>query len=101
MEKADFLEKVKEIGTCEDDATRRSLLADLQEGVSADYDAFTESSSKNEELTAEVTRLQEHNMKLFLQVGSPAGGNTPPDNPPEVKEKRKFEDLFNEKGRLK
>lgn len=100
MDKETVLAKIKEIGTCEDDATRRSLLADLSEGVSADYDSLSESTSKNEELTAEITRLQEHNMKLFLQIGTPdAGGNK--ETPPEVTEKPKFEDLFDGKGGFK
>lgn len=99
MEKNAFLEKIKEIGTCEDDATRRSLLADLQEEVSADYDSFSESTTKNEELTAEVKRLQEHNMNLFLQIGQPEG-NQKPDKP-EEEEKMKFEDLFDGKGGFK
>ena len=102
MEKEKFLEKIQEIGTCEDDATRRGLLADLQNEVSADYDSFAESSTKNEELTAEVTRLQEHNMKLFLQIGSPAGGgDNKPDETPDETEKPKFEDLFDGKGGFK
>lgn len=101
MEKEKVLERIQEIGTCEDDAARRGLLADLQNDLSADYDAFAESTTKNEELTKKVSELQEHNMKLFLQIGSPAGGGETPPETPEVKEKRKFDDLFDGKGGFK
>lgn len=102
MEKQKVIEMITEIGTCEDDATRRSMLADLQEGLTADYDSFAESTTKNEELTKKVSELQEHNMKLFLQIGSPGGGgDDKPDETPDETDKPKFEDLFDGKGGFK
>lgn len=104
MDKKTFLEKIQEIGTCEDDVTRRSLLAEVNEGVSGVFDQNEELASSNSSLTEDNEKLRSANMDLFLQIGQPKSpedltkgstGLTPPQ------EKRKFENLFNEKGEIK
>lgn len=99
MDKAEFLSKITEIGTCEDDATRRALLTDLSDNVSPIFDNVDTLTQTNSDLTAANQELQEKNMQLFLKVGESRQPNEPEVDPPA--EKRKFENLFNEKGELK
>jgi len=102
ISKEDFDKAIQEIGTCEDDSERRTMLAKLtndSEELFNDVDSLTRS---NEELNAKVKKLQEDNMDLFLQIGSKTteekkkeeGFEEPP-------KKREFKDLFDEKGGLK
>lgn len=98
MELSKLMEMIQNAGTSEDDATRRSILSDIQDEVTSMYNANAELTSSNESLTAEVTRLNEANMKLFLKIGE---DRTPTDAPESPTEKPKFSDLFNEKGEIK
>lgn len=97
---------INKIGTCEDEAERRTLLDDFRNDI-------TELCETEEGLEKQVNtykedneKLRSANMKLFLQVGEQ---KTPEEemetktgvHKEEEKPKRKFEDLFNEKGRLK
>ena len=99
MDKETFLEKIKEIGSCEDEVTRRSLLADLNDGVSGVFDENETLTQTNSELSADNDRLREVNNSLWQSYGT----NKPnPQNETglESGEKRKFENLFNNKGEL-
>lgn len=111
MNRETLLNTITEIGTIEDDAERRTKLASLHDEIgklcdSIDSDKNT-IDSLNETIVSkdeEIGKLQKHNMDLFLKVGVP---KTPEelqkDNlgvEPE-KPKRKFEDLFDEKGMIK
>lgn len=100
MDKVTFQTKISEIGTCEDDATRRELLTQLQEEVNGDYDRLTELETTNSQLTSDNESLRSANMKLFLRVGDhKAPEKDPLDDG--AKEKRDFKNLFNEKGGIK
>lgn len=99
MDKAQFIEMIQNIGTCEDDAQRRTMLTDLQDDVTQIFDTNEKLTNDNETMRGDITRLQNDNMKLFLKVT--ADDKEPDDGPKEPKEKRKFEDLFNDKGGLK
>lgn len=104
MDKNEFLQAIREIGTCEDDVIRRDKLNDLQNNISSIFDENLSLTERNTSLTADNETLRSANMKLFLQVGSDDTDepNTPkPSEEEKPKEKRKFEDLFNEKGELK
>ena len=100
MDKAQFLSKIQEIGTCEDDAQRRALLAEVNDGISEVFDNVDSLTETNNSLTANNETLREANMQLFLRVGekkdpedlTPPGGGSEP---------LKYENLFNEKGELK
>lgn len=99
MDKVTLQQRISEIGTCEDEATRRELLTQLQEDATADYDRMTELESANNQLTADNESLRSANMKLFLRVGD---HKAPEKDPLEDKtEKREFKNLFNEKGGIK
>lgn len=93
-----MLQRIQSIGTCEDDAERRTLLANFQTDLETDYDSLDKAQTDNTTYQAEIKKLQENNMKLFLQIGNHEKPNVDQDK---SKEKRKFEDLFNEKGVLK
>lgn len=100
MDKVAFLEKIKNIGSCEDDVQRRELLVQLQEECSADYDELADVKQRNESLTADNESLRSANMKLFLKVGEQRESSEPKPVE-EDKPKREFKNLFNEKGGIK
>ena len=98
MTRDELQSRLQEIGTCEDDAERRTLIASLSEDASADYDAHAAVVAERDQLQTANKQLQDYNMDLFKRIpakkdDTPAGGNPA--------EKRKFEDLFDEKGEIK
>lgn len=99
MDKTEFNNRITAIGSCEDDAERRELLAQLLEDGSSDYDRLTEFETSNAQLKQDNEDLRSANMKLFLRVGD----NKKPskDDLDDTPEKRDFKNLFNEKGELK
>ena len=101
MDKTEFLNKITEIGTCEDDATRRALLTEINDGVSEVFDNVATLTETNENLTKNNNDLLEKNMQLFLRVSTQKAPADPDPSGAETKPVRKYEDLFNEKGELK
>lgn len=101
MDKNEFLSKIQEIGTCEDEATRRTLLTEVNTGISKLFDDADTLTKANQTLTENNKVLLDANTKLFLQVGEdrPPEGN--PNQGGNDKPPKKYEDLFNEKGELK
>jgi len=98
MDKEQLIEKIKTIGSCENDSNRLELLAQLQEEAVQDYDKLSDLEQKNVQLTSDNESLRSANMKLFLRIGEkPAPEKDPEDDKP----KREFKNLFNEKGALK
>lgn len=101
MLKEDFTTRMAEIGSCEDDVERRTLIANLTKDVETDYDERDSLTQQNKQLADDLDKTQKANMDLFLQVTAkkePDGNGGEPEPEPE---KRKFEDLFNEKGAIK
>lgn len=105
MDKNQFLEMVKQIGTIEDEVERRTKLTELTDSVSAIFDSNSELIEKNKQFEDDNEKLRNANMQLFLRVGANKTekeiqedqvGKTEED-----KEPRKFEDLFDDKGNLK
>lgn len=105
MKKSEFTEKIKAIGTCEDDVQRRALLAELEEDAAKDYDDLEILGTETQTLTTANEVLRDANMKLFLRVGeSKTTEQIKKDETgieTQKKDKRKFEDLFDEKGGIK
>ena len=103
MDKEAILNKIKEIGTCEDEVARRDILSDLTDEVSSIFDVYETTIEEDKKLKEDNEKLIEYNRKLFMKVGI--------DKDPkeiekektgeETKEPRKFEDLFDTKGNLK
>lgn len=114
MDKETFLSKITEIGTCEDNSTRLSMLAEVSEEVSKVYDdlATNETNYKttidtlNETIKnkdEKMTKLQEANMDLFLRVNAQKSKEQQTQDNTGIKDpdvnKLKFEDLFKEGGK--
>lgn len=106
MTKDEIIEKLTNIGTVEDEVERRDLLTSVIDEVNGQYDIFESTKTENESLKDENQKLVDYNRKLFMRVNidetpetiqQDLTGNT--DS--QVKEPRKFEDLFDEKGNLK
>lgn len=105
MVKDEILNALSEIGTCEDDVTRRGLIATLSENVGKDYDLFETSQEQIKSLTEDLESTRKENMQLFLQVTRPKDANERMKDATGIEEKpierRKFDDLFNEHGGIK
>jgi hypothetical protein len=100
MEKDTLLNRLTEIGTCEDETTRRTILAEVMEETRSLYDRNEALQTANNDLTVKNEKLREANTDLFLQIGSEKKPDDLAPTEPEP-EKRKFENLFNDKGELK
>lgn len=102
MDKQSFKERISEIGQGDDAAVMRAELAELSSDVESVFDDNERLSSENESIARDNEDLRKANMKLFTQVtaGADEGDDTSggDDEPPQ---KRKFENLFNERGTLK
>lgn len=105
MDKEEFLNKIKEIGTCEDEAERRTMLAELNDKVGAVFDENANLTETNKSVIDDNEKLRSANQKLFLMVGADKSDQQRVEDQTglkeETKEPRKFENLFNEKGELK
>lgn len=105
MDKNEFLEAIKQIGTEADDVQRRTMLTDLSEKISGIFDSNTELMEKNKSFEEDNEKLRSANMQLFLRVGANKSEEEIQKNQvgdtDSVKEPRKFENLFDENGNLK
>jgi regulator of replication initiation timing len=105
MEKQDFLDKLKAVGTSEDEVERRTILSELTDEVTRVYDENSSLSESNKSYIDDNEKLRSANMKLFLQVGENKTVEEVKENITGVKdntpEPRKFENLFNNEGGLK
>lgn len=105
MERQEFLDTLTQIGTCEDEATRRQLLTSLQDETTKLFDSNATLTETNSTLTESNERLRDANMKLFLQVGERKSDKEVIENSTGIKTKeptkREFKSLFDEKGGLK
>lgn len=100
MDAQSILNRITEIGTCEDEATRRTLLANLTEDINSVSQEVETLTTERDNLMAANENLRESNMQLFLKVGNNNPQNTDPTPGAETPE-LKYENLFNEKGELK
>ena len=84
-----------------DQATLTSLLTRLSDDYNDQLGQIAQLNESNTNNTAEVERLRNANMELFLKIPSQ---NTPPigaAGTPAADEPPSFDSLFNEKGLLK
>lgn len=102
MDKEKFEQLIKDIGTTDDDVTRRSLLSELSE-CSGIFDNVAQLETDKTNLSNEIDRLQQENMKLFLKIPNKTEEEARKEAhiTEQEKEKPKFEDLFDEKGEIK
>lgn len=102
MDKETFESKVKEIGTMETVEEMRAGLAELQNGVTEVYDANVNLTEQHENDIKEMEAIRQANMKLFTQLGTDKSQAKQVEEQTGLKqesvERRKFEDLYNDKG---
>lgn len=107
MGKDDFLKTLTDIGTCEDETQRRTMLASLNTEATTLFDNFASLTQQNETLKKDKEDLRSANMKLFMQVGNTKTqqqqqqDTTGIHNNNEPEKKLTYENLFDEKGGLK
>lgn len=99
MNRAEFTERMQAIGTEEDEAQRRELIAQLITDAGNDYDDHAAAVTARDQALQQVDDLQAANKRLFLRIGAKTEPDVPTD--PKPTEKPKFTDLFNEKGEIK
>lgn len=100
MDKEAFLSQISEIGTCEDTSTRLTLLNNLSNAASSVFDSVETLTNSNNDLSDKLEKAQNANMQLFLSMREKSKTDPTPAQEP-AGEKRKFENLFNEKGEIK
>ena len=102
MDKDTFLEKIKEVGSMETAEEMRAGLAEIQNGVAEIYDNNATLLEQHEHDTAEMEAIRQANMKLFTQLGTDKTPAKQTEDETGLKqepvERRKFENLFNDKG---
>lgn len=105
MDKDTFLEKIKEVGSLETPEEMRAGLAEIQESVSEVYDSNATLSEQHDNDIKEMEAIRQANMKLFTQLGTEKTPNEETEEQTGLKqepvERRKFEDLFDDKGNFK
>ena len=102
MDKDTFLEKIKEVGSMETAEEMRAGLAEIQNGVSEIYDSNDNLKEQHEHDTIEMEAIRQANMKLFTQLGTDKTPAKQTEEETGLKqepvERRKFENLFDDKG---
>lgn len=102
MNKETFLTKVQELGQLETAEEMRAGLAELQDGVSEVFDANANLTSQHEVDIKEMEAIRQANMKLFTQLGTETSPAKQAEEQTGLKqetvERRKFENLFDNKG---
>lgn len=106
MDKQGFLDKLKAVGTSEDETERRNILSELTDEVSRVYDENTSLTESNKSYIDDNEKLRSANMQLFLKIGENKAPEDVKKDLTGVKEEptpepRKFESLFDDKGGLK
>lgn len=99
MNRNEFTERLQAIGTEEDEAQRRELIAQLMDDAGNDYDDHAAAVTARDQALQQVEDLQAANKRLFLRIGAKTEPDVDPD--PKPTEKRKYSNLYNEKGGLK
>ena len=99
MNKQEFTAALTEIGTCEDEARRNGLIADLMENGGKIYDDHAAAVQQRDQFAVSNEELRAENKRLFLRIGDHEEPETPGSN--SGKQKRSFADLFDNKGGIK
>lgn len=102
MDRDTFLEKIKEVGAFETAEEMRAGLAEIQNGVTEVFDTNNTLKEQHERDTIEMEAIRQANMKLFTQLGTDKTPAKQTEEETGLKQepvqRRKFEDLYNDKG---
>lgn len=106
MDKDKVHETLKAIGSTEDEAERRELIAQLDTNIDSVFDERDKAVEDAKTKADEAESLRQYNMKLFLRLGADKPAEQVQQEntgvkPPEESPKLSFKDLFNEKGEIK
>lgn len=112
MDKETMIQTIQNIGTCEDVTDRLTMLTNLQDELVKVYDSSETDKTTIETLNntlqekeKSIDKLQQANMDLFLRLGVDVTEQEKLKNStgeqPDEENRRRFEDLFDEKGGLK
>lgn len=105
MDRETLLNAIQEIGALEDMAQIRVKLTEVSDEISKIYDENDSLTTANTKFEQDNETLRQANMQLFLRVGESKSQKDINKNltgtSDEDKPKRKFEDLFDEKGMIK
>lgn len=98
LSKDEFMAKIQEIGTCEDDVQRKELLTELSGSISEVYDDNDTLSKANKQYEEDNEILRKANNKLWLESTSNSEGEKPTEEEEKSEEKEEeklsFDDLF-------
>ena len=102
MDKETFTKKIKEIGSMESIEEVRAGLVELNNNVSDIYDTNATLTEQHEADIKEMEAIRQANMKLFTQLGTEKTPVKQAEEQTGLKqepvERRKFENLFDDKG---
>lgn len=102
MDKESFEAKVKEIGSLESVEEMRAGLAELSNGVGEIFDTNATLTEQHDSDIKEMEAIRQANMKLFTQLGTEKTPAKQMEEETGLKqepvERRKFENLFDDKG---
>ena len=102
MDKEAFEAKIKEIGSMETVEEMRAGLGELNNSVGEIYDANANLTEQHESDIKEMEAIRQANMKLFTQLGTDKTSAKQVEEQTGLKqepvERRKFEDLYDDKG---
>lgn len=105
MDREEFENSIKEIGTCEDEVKRRELLTSLNDKMGNVFDDNATLKADNDKYKEENDRLIESNRKYFMRLETQKTEKEKQDDitgdEGKKEEPRKFEDLFDDKGGIK
>lgn len=94
MDKDSFIKALTDIGTCEDDVTRRTMLSEFQQEYTVLFDDIEKLTKDNENLVADNEAVRQANMKLFLSMGEKSEPQTKPETTTREKIEKSFTDLY-------
>ena len=102
MDKETFEAKIKEIGSMETVEEMRAGLGELNTSVGEVYDANATLSTQHESDIKEMEAIRQANMRLFTQLGTDKTTKEQTEEQTGLKqepvERRKFENLYDDKG---
>lgn len=102
MNQEEFNNKIQEIGTLETVEEVRAGLAELKDSVTEVIESNSTLTEQHERDIKEMEAIRQANMKLFTQLGTDKTPAKQTEEETGLKqepvERRKFEDLYNDKG---
>lgn len=97
MTREEVAAMIQQIGTTDDDAQRRTLLTQLNDELTADYNSMSQLQADNDSLVTANEQLRAANMQLFQRVGAQTVG-TQEQQQAQTTQELTYENLFKDGG---